>query len=312
MILKVASFNLFQFCAPPFSWYFKKDTFNKNEWEIKTKWVESILEDIDCDIIGFQEVFSQDELKRVVRSHGFNYFITVDKPKFNKDNPKIYTTTTVALASKFPIKTVEKIKPEVKTCALQIEQFSFSREPIKAMITLPNSLDITVYVNHFKSNRLNEFEYIFKKDTEVKKKKEKILNLIENLPSQKQRLIETSLIYEDIKRVKTPIISLCDLNDKEFSLALDSLTSGVFNIKGSLQELFDPFYIFENKKKRVATSYYKGVGNIIDYIHLSKEFFENENKVLSYKVFDKHLVNNPNGSLLQSDHAIISCEISLT
>ncbi|QKF82951.1 endonuclease/exonuclease/phosphatase family protein [Halarcobacter ebronensis] len=306
MNIKIATFNLFQFCAPPYSWYFKKDKFNENEWEKKKEWLNSQIESIDCDIIGFQEVFSQKELQRQVKALGFKYFVTVDKPKLDENNETIFTTTTLALASKFPIKKVEKVTST-------LEGFNFSRKPIKALISLPNGIDITFYVNHFKSNRLNEFEHIFKKEDSVEYKKKKVFELLNNLPSQKQRLQEASLLYSDFLKTETPIISLCDLNDKEFSLTLDCLTNQTFHQEQEKNSflLFDAFYLLNSDEKRVPTSYYKGVGNVLDYIHVSKEFLKEIGEVVSYKVWDEHLKQNKNGSLLQSDHAIVSCEISI-
>ncbi len=107
---------------------------------------------MDCDIVGFQKFFSKKELEKLCKELGFDYFITVDNAKTDK-KITIFISTTVALASKFPILKIKKHNFQ--------GHFSFSRTPIKALIGLPNNLQITVYVNHFKSNRLNEFEYIF-------------------------------------------------------------------------------------------------------------------------------------------------------
>ena len=55
---------------------------------------------MDCDIIGFQEVFSKNALKELVKELGFNYFETVDEAKLNKSDKNIYVSTIVAIASK--------------------------------------------------------------------------------------------------------------------------------------------------------------------------------------------------------------------
>ncbi|MDQ7083427.1 MAG: hypothetical protein Q9M36_00135 [Sulfurovum sp.] len=39
---------------------------------------------MDCDIIGFQEVFSRSELQSVLKDLGFAYFATVDTAKIRK------------------------------------------------------------------------------------------------------------------------------------------------------------------------------------------------------------------------------------
>ncbi|NCB14460.1 MAG: endonuclease, partial [Erysipelotrichia bacterium] len=60
MKIKVGTFNLFQFVEPPFSWYTKKEKFTNKEWEEKTAWIKKQISDMNCDVIGFQEVFSKD------------------------------------------------------------------------------------------------------------------------------------------------------------------------------------------------------------------------------------------------------------
>ena len=103
MIIKIATFNLFQFCSPEFSFYTKKEKFKKEDWEEKKNWIKEQLQKMDCDIVGFQEVFSQEELKELVLECGFKEFVLSNKPKLDEKN-RVFKTTTVALASKFPIK----------------------------------------------------------------------------------------------------------------------------------------------------------------------------------------------------------------
>ena len=324
MNIKFATFNLFQFAAPPFSWYFKKDRFTKEQWEEKLSWIKNQIKIMDADIIGFQEVFSIDELKELCKELGYEHFLNVDTPKTNTKNPTIYKTTVLALASRFPIisnKNVRYDVPSIKKHNFK-EKFAFSRVPIKAIIELPNKRKIAVYVNHFKSNRLNEFEYIFNKETTLKEKLEKTKVALENDFSSvlKQRLCEASSLFMDIKESKIPTIFLCDLNDKEFSMTIDALTNKAYHEDLSSDEyvLFDAYYHHEQEIynphpeqksiERTPTSYHFSNGNIIDYIFISEDLKE---KIVSYEVFDEHLKRNQDGSLLESDHAQVVCELSI-
>ena len=333
MTIRFASFNLFQFVKPPFSWYIKKDKFDEEQWQKKTSWIKEQIKEMNCDIIGFQEVFSKDSLEELVKELGFKYFITVDNAKTDKLNKNVYISTTLALASKYPILKTQKVHVHGKSI-LKHEfkgHFKFSRVPIKALIELPNKKNISVYVNHFKSNRLNEFEYIFNEKHTLEQKIEQTKEALKNdySKSLKQRLCETSSLYYDLKKTTTPIICMCDLNDKEFSLAIEALCNKEYhekvrkNRKNKSYILYDAYYLYDKKiynphpeqKKisRTATSYYQSYGNVLDYIFVSKEFNIKEKnaiaKVSSYEVFDKHLQENPHGSLLQSDHAQVVCEV---
>src|SRR5574344_807396 len=236
MIIKTATFNLFQFCSPEFSFYTKKEKFKKDDWEEKKNWIKKQLQKMDCDIVGFQEVFSQEELKKLVLECGFKEFIVTQNPKLDEKN-KVYKSTTVALASKFPIKEIKKVSKN--------ENFTFAREPIKATISLKNDLDINVYVAHLKSNRLNEFEYKFTKDSTLEEKKSKLDIALKNnySLSLKQRLNEAKALHFDIKKQILPSILLCDLNDTDFSITIDALTNKRF-YKNELKK--DDFILFDS------------------------------------------------------------------
>ena len=322
MKITVGTFNLFQFVEPPYAWYTRKDKFNLTQWSHKIRWIKEQIIKMDCDIIGFQEVFSQDALKSLVQELGFNYFETVDVPKIHTNNKNIYVSMTVAIASKYPISKLE----EVPLDTLSIKKhyfkdiFSFSRIPIKATITLPNKKDLLVYVCHLKSNRLNEFEYVFTKNDMLEEKKTLVSTALEGKYSEslKQRLCEASSLFFDIEKYKdTPIVLLCDLNDKEFSLTIDALSNPKYHNNKSLKNfvLYDANYQYiplnphpEKKPiERKSTSYFLGKGNVLDYIFISKDIA----KVTNYAVLDKHLENNKDGSLLTSDHAQVVCELTL-
>jgi endonuclease/exonuclease/phosphatase family metal-dependent hydrolase len=279
---------------------------------------------MDADIIGFQEVFSIEELKELCKELGYEYFLNVDTPNINKKNPTIYTSTVLALASRLPIISNKNVRYDILSIKKHNfkDKFAFSRVPIKAIIELPNKTKIAVYVNHFKSNRLNEFEYIFKEDTTLKEKRQKTKLALENNYSRalKQRLCEASSLYVDIKESKIPTIFLCDLNDKEYSMTIDALTNIAYHEEKVEDEyiLFDAYYHFKQEIynphpeqkgiSRTPTSYYFSNGNIIDFIFVSENLKE---KIVSYKVFDEHLRKNQNGSLLESDHAQVVCEINI-
>jgi len=284
---------------------------------------------MDCDIIGFQEVFSEDALEVLVKELGFKYFETVDRAKLSKNNPKKYVSTTVAIASKYPITQVQKVSvhtPSLKSHAFE-GHFTFSRVPIKASIALSNRQELLVYVSHFKSNRDNAFEYVFSKDDSLEHKKELVFKTLDDKHSTalKQRLCEASSLFFDIRKSKKPSVILCDLNDKEFSLTIDALSKPNYHDayrKESLilhdasyeysQEVYNP-HPEAKEPKRKSTSYFLGKGNVLDYIfisqHFSKEGEDHLAIVSDYSVLAEHLKENKDGSLLTSDHAQVVCEL---
>lgn len=330
MKIRVGTFNLFQFVEPPYSWYTKKEKFTPEQWIEKTTWIKNQITEMNCDIIGFQEVFSKKALKTLLNELGFKYFKTIDTPKTDKKNEKVYTSTIVALASKHPIKNLKKV--EIDFSALKKHHldgfFRFARAPIKTTVTLPNHRELDVYVCHLKSNRDNEFEYIFTKDATLNEKKEKVKKALEGnySLSLKQRLCEASSLFSNINLSTNPAILMTDLNDKEFSVTIEALTNKKYHdetLKKDDYLLLDAYNYFKPKLynphpeqkeiKRTPTSYFAGKGNVLDYVFVSNLFDKNKKnsigKISSYEVFDKHLQKNHNGSLLNSDHAQVVCEL---
>ena len=331
MKIRLGTFNLFQFVEPPYSWYTKKDKFNERQWLEKTAWIKNQILKMDCDIIGFQEVFSRKALRDLVKDLGFKYFKIVDVAKLSKNNRYKYVTTTVAIASKYPISNIQVV--EVHQPSIEKHNFEgifkFSRIPIKAIIKLPNEKELLVYVCHLKSNRLNEFEYVFNESHTLEHKKELVSKALEGKYSKslKQRLCEASSLFYDIQKYKNqPTVLMCDLNDKEFSLTIDALSNHKYYDDKSKENLVlhDASYEYtpevynphpEAKEvKRKATSYFLGKGNVLDYIFISNHFHkDNEDniaEVTNYTVLDDHLEEDKDGSLLTSDHAQVVCELT--
>lgn len=318
MKIKLATFNLFQFVEPPYAWYTKKEKFTQEQWIEKTTWIKNQILKMDCDIIGFQEVFSRDALERLVKELGFNYFETVDTAKRHKNT---YLSTTVAIASKYPISKIQRVKVNIPSFKKHnfIGHYTFARVPIKATITLPDKTELLVYVSHLKSNRLNEFEYLFNKEHDLDYKKEAVSKALEgtSATSLQQRLCEASSLFFNIKRAKNrPVVLLCDFNDKEFSLTIDALSNHKYHDKNSEEDflLYDASYHYKEivnnphpeakEPKRKATSYFLGRGNVLDYIFISNHF-----EVSNYTVLDEHLHQHGTDLLLTSDHAQVICEL---
>lgn len=330
MKIRVGTFNLFQFVEPPYSWYTKKEKFNNEQWEEKKAWIKKQISLMNCDVIGFQEVFSRKALKELVQELGFKYFETVEVAKTKSENDMVYTSTTVALVSKYPISNIQEVK--VHNQSLKKHHFKgffkFSRIPIKADITFENNQTATFYICHLKSNRLNEFEYVFNKTHTLKQKQEQVNKALKGEYSHalRQRLCEASSLFFDIKKQKNkPSILMCDLNDKEFSITIDALTNNKYHDENRKETftLTDAYHQYKRKIynphpeqkeiKRPSTSYFAGKGNVLDYIFISNSFNKKNKErvaqVSNYEIFDAHIEENHDGSLLKSDHAQVVCEL---
>jgi endonuclease/exonuclease/phosphatase family metal-dependent hydrolase len=327
MKLRFGTFNLFQFVTPSFCFYEKSEKISVVEWESKTTWIKNQLLKMNCDVIGFQEVFSANELKSLVKEVGFDYFATADIAKTHPKDPTVFVSTLVAIASKYPIKELQEVKVHIPSLRKHDFKgfFKFSRKPIKAVIQLPNNKDIVCYVCHLKSNKENEFEYLFESHHDIKSKKVAIEETLKNntSPSLKQRLCEAASLFHDIKVTKhMPKVLMCDLNDKEYSLSIDALFNKAYHYDTSNNQtlLKDAYYHFKpkaynphpeaKKPQRTSTSYFQGKGNVLDYVFVSSSFLKQGVHV--YEVLNEHLQKHKDGSIRTSDHAQVVCEVTLS
>jgi endonuclease/exonuclease/phosphatase family metal-dependent hydrolase len=324
MKLTVGTFNLFQFAAPPYAYYTRKGRFQPKAWQEKVAWISTQIEAMRCDIIGFQELFSQAVLQKILKELGFHYFVCVDTPKVSPHDAKRYVTTTVALASKYPISKVETIALSTTMAqAYQLEEpLSFSRLPIKATITLPKGEELLLYVCHLKSNRRNAYEPIFQETHTLEEKRMATERLFREASAKalRQRVVEAASLFAHIQQnLHTPTILLGDLNDKEFSLTIEALTNPLFHHTQATDEspiLYDAHYLYTPQKPRLPTSYFLNRGIVLDYIFLSKAFLphtsETKGEVTHFQLHNQHLQRDKNGSLLTSDHAQVVCELTLS
>ena len=60
--IRLASFNLFNFIAPPDAYYEFNNIYTQAQWQQKCDWISHYLATHQPCVIGFQEVFSPDAL----------------------------------------------------------------------------------------------------------------------------------------------------------------------------------------------------------------------------------------------------------
>ncbi|PFK85225.1 MULTISPECIES: endonuclease/exonuclease/phosphatase family protein [Bacillus cereus group] len=334
MQIRCGTFNLYQFSKPPMAWYKPGSVYSSEAWESKKKWIKDQLLNMNCDVIGFQEVFSVDALRELIKEAGFTYFSTVEMPTTDPANNTVYTSPVVAIGSKYPITSVDPvIVPPFTRDDLPItHDFKFSRTPIKAKINIQDIGDIIFYVAHLKSKR----PVIKTPDSIPNEAWDKIV--LDTLRSRSQghiasllqRGLETTILYHDVTNVlqthnRIPIVILGDLNDDEHSIPLEALTNRerVYEINGipynklTLQAkqsiysytIYDAFDMAPNPsgQKRIPTHYYNKLGNVLDYILVSNAFNERNpykvGRITNYKVLDDHLKADGIKDDKQSDHA---------
>lgn len=313
--LKIASFNLFNFIAPPDAYYDFNNIYSEQQWQQKCDWITAYVNQYRPDVIGFQEVFSTDALRALLNAAGYPYFAVVDIPEVADEF--IYRSPVVALASKYPISAIHACRaaPELAALLGLSADFTFSRTPVRATVELPALGPCDCYVVHFKSKR-GQFSV------------EQAQELLGVAPSAMQvsfaieaaakwsaaivRGSEASLLRYLIaqRRAATayPVILMGDFNDTLHSGVLSSLVSTDTRLIATYGEqgfddyrLQDAYQLFEQSHysvtavARPATHYHLTQGAVLDYILLSNEFDPHNDQCLAevehYHTYDRHLLN---------------------
>jgi endonuclease/exonuclease/phosphatase family metal-dependent hydrolase len=339
--LKVATFNLFNYLAPPDAFYDFDRIYSAQQWLKKERWIASYLQTHAPDIIGFQEVFSTDALAVLVKNEGYEYFATVDQPTVIDDF--IYRDPVVAIASKFAIKEVIAV-PVDKELVLQLgltTDFEFSRQVLRATIELPHLGLCDCYVVHFKSKRAAWQDEV---DT-LTSLEGNLLNQFKaqvagGWASSIQRGSEATLLMMRMleRRAKTgnAMLLMGDFNNpiKDGILAHLLTPSLLFN-KDTMQQQLVKFYTLrdawdlyeanhlaksssEEEKSliRLPTHYFGQNSSVLDYILLSSEFDAADQssyfEVSDYINTDHHLIN-PSFDIdgESTDHAVVSIILKL-
>jgi len=339
--LTIATFNLFNYLAPPDAFYDFDRIYSAEQWQKKEAWIASYFRTHQPDIIGFQEVFSADALADLVKKEGYEYFAVVDKPTVIDDF--IYRDPVVALASKFPIKEVSAVTVD-NELALQLaltEDFNFSRKVLRATVELPHLGLCDCYVVHFKSKRAS-----WQSEVDALTSLEgNVLNQFKaqvagGWASSIQRGSEATLLMMSMleRRAKTgnAMLLMGDFNNpvKDGILAHLLTPSLLFNNDAAQQRLVkfytlrDAWDLYEINKLaqqseedeivliRRPSHYFGQSSSVLDYILLSSEFDAQEQssffEVSDYINTDKHLINpifDIDGE--STDHAVVSIKLAL-
>ncbi|WP_221931771.1 endonuclease/exonuclease/phosphatase family protein [Thalassomonas sp. M1454] len=336
-VIKVATFNLFNFIEPPLAFYDFDKILSTQQWHKKQKWIKDYLDEFSPDIIGFQEVFSIETLQKLTVEQGFSYFAVVDEPNIVDDF--ICDSPVVAIASKFPIKQTCNVAPDLdiaKSIGLTSD-FKFSRKVLRATIDLPHAGLIDCYVVHFKSKRpmldLEQQEDVSESSL-VSRLKAQIAG---GWGSAIIRGSESSLLLiEMINRRQQkgyPMMLLGDFNNPLDDGILAHLTTESLRFYNDNDEVLNKYYLKdswqlycasfntnavldETLPNRKPTHYYGAKGSVLDYILLSSEFDAGEQaslfEVSEHHTYDRHLINpifERDGE--STDHGVVMITLSL-
>ena len=153
--IRFASFNAFNLAPPGQQLYDNLAPTSAEQYEAKLDWTARQIDLLDADVIGFQEIFSQQTLREVLaRTKNFRAAIHVG---FDPDPAATRLTPSVALVSRLPLAApgvaLRDFPQGVASAEGTSEGAAFSRAVIHAAVQVAPDCSIDVVVVHLKSKR---------------------------------------------------------------------------------------------------------------------------------------------------------------
>ena len=102
--LRIATLNLLNFAAPPLASYEWDNIYTAAQWQQKTNWLRTLLQQQQPDVLALQEVFSLEALRGLLTPLGYAHLAAVETAELVDQH--VFTRPIVAIASRYPFTVV--------------------------------------------------------------------------------------------------------------------------------------------------------------------------------------------------------------
>lgn len=337
MNFRIANFNLENLILPDIRFY-DRMILTREEYEAKANWSASIINRVQPDIIGVQELWTSEALADVV-SRSFQYpgganICAPGASQAENVKGRLALRPRLALVSRFPVSDGEVMplfpasldlqiplrvgNGTIRDVPLAIDQFQ--RPVLKARVHV-GDLAITVFVAHLKSK-----SPIIRNGEDGNDPFMAAIGLARaTIVRAAEAAALRHLILQEMTRTRTPVIVLADLNDTPDAASTQIVCGAsphegkAFAEKKALWDtvLYPTFRIAGQRSSSIHTHIFNGDRDILDHILVSEEFYSRNRHrigtVVRHGVVNDHLRDTdatpkPPGS---SDHGIPWAEIRL-
>lgn len=342
---RVCSFNVFNLVSEGVDFYRAGSAYSHDDFVEKTDWIGRQLDEMQVDIVGFQEVFHhaalQEALSKSARFADVEPIVLATK---EDDDP--VRTPAVALASRFDlVGEAESITmiPQDATLTVpagakaadpedgaenelvSVPIASFSRPVLKATLQVSEDVHVTMFVTHLKSKRPTLLD--------GEDRDNPIHRTVGIARSLIRRAAEAaglrSLIISETQGNDRPVIVVGDVNDGTLAITTQMIAGEqpFFKLKRELKEPFRDVLLYtaqqlqarESTRDTYFTHIFNGSYEALDHIMVSEEFHgPNPDRVgeIDYvQVFNDHIIDEMASfddiPRTRSDHGQVVAKIRL-
>ncbi len=153
--IRFATFNVCNLAPPGAKLYDNLAPLSPEEYDAKATWIARQIDELDADVIGFQEIFSQAALRDVLaRTRNYREALHAG---FDPDPNATRLTPNVALVSRLPLAAppamYANFPADVPCDSGSPDSDRFARAPLHVQVVLPGERIADVFVVHLKSRR---------------------------------------------------------------------------------------------------------------------------------------------------------------
>jgi endonuclease/exonuclease/phosphatase family metal-dependent hydrolase len=270
--IRFATFNVFNLAPPGVKVYDNLVPFTPEEYEAKIAWTARQIDLLDADVIGFQEIFSQEALKEALsRTHRYRDAVHLG---FDPDPAADRLTPSVALVSRLGIAEREALPAFPSGIAMppgSRDADRFTRAPLHAAVVVSPDVTVDVVVVHLKSRRPDYRNGDSGEDPQLY-----ALACLRSLIRRGTEAAALRVLMSELARTRRrPRVVLGDFND-----VADSVTTGIVLGVGTplADRLFDACQLQRRQDhlRHVGfSSVHEGRYTTIDHILVSEEFNAN-------------------------------------
>jgi endonuclease/exonuclease/phosphatase family metal-dependent hydrolase len=327
--LSIGTFNLYNLNEPGQPIYTDESGWSQAEYDRKIDWTGRMIRLLHPDIFGFQELWHSASLTRALAASGIadDYDMLVPA---DTDGTRIVCAAIVRKGlmigeaewiDRFPEKfTLKSSGDDPQTPAISVGIHSFSR-PVLHFTVRPREDhgQIHVYVCHFKSKGPTKVfqEDWFKLDEDIYKKHSTSLgSAISTIRRTAEAAALRFMLTERMKRTRTPVIVIGDINDGQLSNTANILTEQPRYLVGDSMgggdvSLYTAQTLQEYRSSRDVyyTHIFQDVMESLDHILVSEEFYDNSRHRIwmfdGMTVDNDHLNHDDHKATGTNDHGVI-------
>ena len=265
--LRFATFNVLNLAPPGVRFYVDQEPYTQAQYDAKVLWLAQQLDNLDADIVGFQEIFSQAALQDVLsktRKYQTAHHVGVDpeaQPDFETSVREGTMTPSVALVSRLPlagVSTNHVLLPHglsVSLPGIEAPVVSFTRPILHAQVQTaePGVTGragarrhlIDIFVCHLKSKRPDYRGGLVSSEHDSYQLGMAMLR--SSIRRGTEALGLRYLVSDQLRRQRLPLVVLGDFNDVAASTTIQ-VVAGAASDRRSMREgptdrLFDSYRI---------------------------------------------------------------------